>query len=76
MTRRRSWNRCASCVRLPRMGDVEEGNPYAFIECVPNIYPVKGHSTPVSPGDKITYEVPDIYGGRGRTTGRSITRRA
>jgi len=47
---------------LNRMGDLEEGAPYTFIECVPNIYPVKGHATPVTPGQEITWEVPDIYG--------------
>jgi hypothetical protein len=47
---------------LPRMGGVDEGNPYAFIECVPNIFPIKGHATPVTPGQVIQYEVPDIYG--------------
>ncbi len=47
---------------LNRMGDLEDGAPYTFIECVPNIYPVKGHATPVTPGQEITWEVPDIYG--------------
>jgi hypothetical protein len=47
---------------LNRMGGVEEGNPYAFIECVPTIFPVKGKATPTSPGHAIEYEVPDIYG--------------
>ncbi len=47
---------------LNRLGDMDTGNPYTFIECVPNIYPVKGKATPVSPGDTIEYEVPDMYG--------------
>ena len=47
---------------LPRMGGLEDGNPYTFIECVPNIYPVKGHATPVTPGQKLEFETPDIYG--------------
>jgi hypothetical protein len=47
---------------LNRMGGLEEGAPYTFIECVPNIYPVKGRSTPVTPGQEIQLEVPDIYG--------------
>jgi hypothetical protein len=47
---------------LNRMGGVEEGNPYAFIECVPTIFPVKGKATPTTPGHQIEYEVPDIYG--------------
>jgi len=47
---------------LNRMGDLEDGAPYTFIECVPTIYPVKGHATPVTPGEAINFEVPDIYG--------------
>jgi hypothetical protein len=47
---------------LNRMGGLEEGNPYTFIECVPSIYPVKGKSTPVTPGQEIVFEAPDMYG--------------
>ena len=47
---------------LNRMGNLDDGAPYTFIECVPNIYPVKGHSTPVSPGHVVSCDVPDIYG--------------
>ena len=38
------------------------GDPYVFIECVPTIYPVEGYATPVSPGNVIEYEIPDMYG--------------
>jgi hypothetical protein len=48
--------------QLNRMGGLEDGAPYTFIECVPNLFPVKGRSTHVSPGDEVTLEVPDIYG--------------
>ncbi|MBK8161483.1 MAG: hypothetical protein IPK59_22940, partial [Rhodospirillaceae bacterium] len=47
---------------LNRMGGVEEGNPYAFIECVPTILPQHGKAQPTAPGHVIEYEVPDIYG--------------
>jgi hypothetical protein len=47
---------------LNRMGGVEEGNPYTFIECVPTILPQNGRAQPTSPGKVIEYEVPDIYG--------------
>ncbi|MEN9704708.1 MAG: hypothetical protein RLZZ393_587 [Pseudomonadota bacterium] len=47
---------------LHRMGGLEDGNPYTFIECVPNIYPIKGHATAVTPGENIQFEFPDIYG--------------
>jgi hypothetical protein len=48
--------------QLNRLGGMDTGNPYAFIDCIPNIYPVKGKATPVTPGTKIEYEVPDMYG--------------
>ena len=45
-----------------KLSGLNEGDPYVFIECVPTIYPVKGKATPVSPGQTIEYEVPDMYG--------------
>ena len=48
--------------RLMKMSDVDQGDPYVFIECVPTIYPLKGVPSPVRPGEVIQYEVPDIYG--------------
>lgn len=48
--------------QMSRLGGMDSGNPYTFIECVPNIYPVKGKATSVTPGQKIEYEVPDMYG--------------
>lgn len=36
--------------------------PYVFIECVQTIYSIDGHNSPVSPGDVIEYEIPDMYG--------------
>ena len=44
-----------------RLSGFEEGDPPPFIECIATIYPIKGHSTPVSPGAVIEYEVPDMY---------------
>jgi hypothetical protein len=44
------------------MGELQQGDPYVFIECIPTIFPVKGRSTPVSPGTTIEYRVPDMYG--------------
>ena len=46
---------------LRRMGGLDEGDPYEVIECLPNIFPVKGVATPVSPGEKIEYEALDMY---------------
>ena len=38
-----------------------EETPYTFIECVQTIYSVNGINTPLSPGAKIEFEVPDMY---------------
>jgi hypothetical protein len=32
------------------------------MECVPQSFPVDGHTTPMSPGQIVEYRVPDIYG--------------
>jgi hypothetical protein len=47
---------------LYRIGDINAGEPYTFIECVPSIFPVNGRATPAAPGTVIDYEVPDTYG--------------
>jgi hypothetical protein len=47
---------------LVKLHDFDEGDPYAFVECVQTIFPVNGTATPRSPGTVIPYEVPDIYG--------------
>ena len=47
---------------LDKVSEVEEGDPYQFIECVPSIFPVNGKATPVSPGTTIPYKVPDMFG--------------
>jgi hypothetical protein len=36
--------------------------PYPFIECVQTIYSIDGQNKAVSPGDRIEYEIPDMYG--------------
>jgi hypothetical protein len=33
-----------------------------IMECVPQSFPVDGHTTPMSPGQSVEYRVPDIYG--------------
>ena len=45
-----------------KIGDYTEAEPYTFVECIQSIYPVDGTATPVSPGEVIEYEVPDMYG--------------
>jgi len=46
---------------IERIGDIDEGDPYVFIECVPSIYPIDGHARPVAPGTVLEYKVPDMY---------------
>jgi hypothetical protein len=45
-----------------RQSGFDEGDPYVFVECIQTIFPVDGRATPVSPGQVIEYEVPDMYG--------------
>jgi len=47
---------------LDKVSEIEERDPYQFIECVPSIFPVNGKATPVSPGTTIPYKVPDMFG--------------
>ncbi|HUQ53334.1 MAG TPA: hypothetical protein VM692_13995 [Gammaproteobacteria bacterium] len=47
--------------KINNFTDAKE-EPYPFIECVQTIFSVAGHNSPVSPGDTIEYEIPDIYG--------------
>ena len=41
--------------------DADE-TPYPFIECVQTIFSVDGKNAPLTPGNKIEYEMPDMYG--------------
>jgi len=47
---------------IQKISGFEQGDPQPFIECVQTIYPLKGRSTPVTPGTTIELEVPDMYG--------------
>ena len=47
---------------LVRISGFEEGDPYAFIECLQTIFPIDGLATPVAPGTVFEYKVPDMYG--------------
>jgi hypothetical protein len=47
---------------LQRSSGIETGDPFTFIECLPQMYPIEGRVTPASPGDTIEYKVPDMYG--------------
>jgi hypothetical protein len=45
-----------------KLSDFDEGDPYVFIECVQTIFPIDGIGTPVTPGQVIEFQVPDMYG--------------
>ena len=47
---------------LDKLGDLDEGDPFQIMECVPQIFPIDGQATPVAPGRTFEYTVPDIYG--------------
>jgi len=47
---------------MEKQRDLNEGDPFAVMECVPQSFPVDGHTTPMSPGQTVEYRVPDIYG--------------
>ena len=42
--------------------DADDRDPFPIVECVPQSFPIDGHTTPASPGQSIQYTVPDIYG--------------
>ncbi len=45
-----------------RLRRLNEGEPLTMMECVPHIFPVNGSATPMTPGDKFEYQLPDTYG--------------
>ena len=47
---------------LDKLGDLNEGEPFPIMECIPQSFPVDGHTTPMSPGQTFEYRVPDIFG--------------
>jgi hypothetical protein len=47
---------------LDKQGELNEGDPFQIIECIPQTYPVDGHATPMVPGQTFEYTIPDIFG--------------
>jgi hypothetical protein len=45
-----------------RGSQLNEGNPYPFLYCVQQNFPVKGFTTALPPGTTFEYTVPDFYG--------------
>ena len=58
---------------LQRLSGLEVGDPFTFIECLPQIYPVDGRATPASPATSSNTRCPTCMAGRGGRSGRSIT---
>jgi hypothetical protein len=48
--------------KIMKQGEFSDQSPYVFVECVQTIFPIDGIATPVTPGDVLEYEVPDMYG--------------
>jgi hypothetical protein len=48
--------------RWEKVGRLNDGEPYPYIECIQNHFPIEGRATPVAPGTTIEYRVPDVYG--------------
>jgi hypothetical protein len=48
-----TWNKRAN---------LNEGEPFVIMECVPQIFPIDGVATPVSPGTTFEYNYLDMYG--------------
>jgi len=44
-----------------KLGDLDEGDPYVFTQCLQTIYPQNGRATPVAPPATIQYDVLDMY---------------
>jgi hypothetical protein len=47
---------------LDKLGDLNDGEPFPIMECIPQSFPVDGQTTPMSPGQTFEYTVPDIFG--------------
>jgi hypothetical protein len=47
---------------LEKQAELNEGDPFPIIECIPQTYPVDGQATPLVPGQTFEYTLPDIFG--------------
>jgi hypothetical protein len=47
---------------LDKIGELNDGDPFEIIECIPQAFPIEGQATPMSPGQTFEYTVPDIFG--------------
>jgi hypothetical protein len=47
---------------LDKRMELNDGDPFAIIECIPQSFPVDGQTTPMAPGQTFEYTLPDMYG--------------
>jgi len=47
---------------LNKVGMLNEGAPYVFIECLQTIYPIEGRAEPLPPNTTFEYTTPDWFG--------------
>ena len=47
---------------IDKQRELNEGDPFQIMECIPQSFPVDGHTTPMAPGQTFEYRVPDIFG--------------
>ena len=47
---------------LDKQFELNEGDPFLYMECVPQIFPVEGVATPIAPNQTFRYTLPDTFG--------------
>jgi len=45
-----------------RLSDMDQGDPYVFIDCVQTLFPINGVAQPMTPGTVFDFEMPDMFG--------------
>jgi hypothetical protein len=45
-----------------RLSDMDQGDPYVFIDCVQTLFPINGIAQPMTPGTVFDFEMPDMFG--------------
>ena len=45
-----------------KLGRLNEGDPYVYIDCIQHNFPIDGFTTPLPAGATFEYAVPDLYG--------------
>ena len=45
-----------------KLGDLNDNDPFVYMECVPHMFPIDGVATPVTPGASFEYTYLDMYG--------------